>query len=92
MLLDYSDRKIKKEYKKMLSFDNIGKKSDKRWKFVSKLLCRVLPIVSGAIIPLPIPETLKVWIIFGCTVIVAVISAASELTVDTSTNALDATR
>jgi len=80
MLTDLNEKAAKKVYKKMLSFDNIGKKSNKTWKFVSKLLTRVLPVIAGAIIPLPISEVLKVWIIFACTVFVSIISTLSELT------------
>lgn len=69
---------------KSLSFNNIGKKSNKTWKFVSKMLCRVLPVVAGAIISVPIPEVVKLWTIFGCSVIVAIVSAVSELTIDTT--------
>lgn len=82
MIIDLSEKEAKKVYRKMLSFDNIGKPSNKKWKFVSKLLCRVLPIISGAIIPLPISENLKIWIIFACTILVAIISALSELSIE----------
>lgn len=84
MLTDLQPTEAKKVYRRMLSFDNIRKPANKKWKFVSKLLCRILPVISGAIIPLPIPEVAKVWIIFACTVVVAVISAISELTVETN--------
>lgn len=82
MLIELSDKKIKKKYKSMLglSFENVGKPANRKWKFISKLLCRVLPVIAGAIVSVPINEVLKVWIIFGCTIIVAVVSALSELT------------
>lgn len=77
-----SDKDVKKVYKKMLSFDNIGKPANRKWKFASKLLCRVLPVISAAIIPLPISEILKVWLIFFCTVFVSIISTLSEFTTE----------
>jgi len=63
---------------------NIGKKTNKRWKFWSKFLTRTLPIYAGAAVVLPISELVKIWIIFAQTVIVATISALSELTIDNS--------
>lgn len=79
-----TNNNVKKKYKSMLglSFDNVGKPANKRWKIVSKLLCRVLPVISGAIVSVPFDETIKVWLIFGCTVVVAIISALSELTTE----------
>jgi len=62
------------------SFNNLNKPVNKKWKFISKLLCRVLPVIAGAIIPIHIPENLKIWVIFFCTVAVAVISGISEFT------------
>jgi hypothetical protein len=59
---------------------NIGKKTNVKWKFWSKFLTRTLPIYVGAMAAVPIPDTLKLWLMFGQTVIVATISALSELT------------
>jgi len=67
-----------------LKISNIGKPVNKRWKFISKFLTRTLPIYAGAAVTLPIPEKTKVLIIFIQTVIVATISALTEMTADNS--------
>lgn len=65
-----------------LSINNLGKPVNKKWKFVSKFLTRTLPIYAGAAVTLPISEKWKVIIIFSQTVIVATISALTELTTE----------
>ena len=65
-----------------ISIDNIGKPVNKKWKFISKFLTRTLPIYAGAAVTLPISEKWKVCIIFLQTVIVATISALTELTIE----------
>ena len=75
--------KIYKLYKMTnLSFDNLGKPVNKTWKFVSKFLTRTLPIYAGAVVALPVSGTIKIWVIFAQTIIVATISALTELTAE----------
>jgi hypothetical protein len=62
------------------SIKNVGQPQNPVWKKLSKFLTRTLPIYAGAIVALPIPENTKLWFIFAQTIIVATISALSELT------------
>lgn len=61
---------------------NIDKKTNLKWKFWSKFLTRTLPVYAGAAVALPVSEEIKIWIIFLQTIIVATISALSELTTE----------
>jgi predicted phosphoadenosine phosphosulfate sulfurtransferase len=82
-LIDLSNNEAKTIYKKMLSFDNIGKPSNKRWKFISKFLTRSLPVYIGIIASIPegyINTELKVWLSVILSFCVATISSLSELT------------
>jgi len=65
-----------------LSTDNISKPQNKKWKFISKFLTRTLPVYAAAAVALPISEKWKVAIIFIQTILVATISAISELTIE----------
>jgi hypothetical protein len=67
------------------SFKNVGKRSNKKWKLVSKFLCRSLPLYVGIIAAIPneyINPNLKVWTGVALSAIVATISSLSELTVE----------
>jgi predicted phosphoadenosine phosphosulfate sulfurtransferase len=65
---------------KYFSFDNLNKPRNKWWRFITKFLCKTLPIYCGAIITLPISPTIKIWTMFAGTVITGTISALSEFT------------
>lgn len=68
-----------------LKLSNYNKPSSKRWKFISKFLCRTLPIYAGIIAGLPdklIAGDNKAYIIAALSLIVATISGLSEFTSD----------
>jgi len=66
-----------------LSIENLGKPVNKRWKFISKFLCRTLPVYITVIAAIPdstLDPNLKIWIGVALSLIVATISGLSELT------------
>jgi hypothetical protein len=68
-----------------LSINNIGKKSNQKWKMISKFLCRSLPLYVGIIAAIPgeyINPQLKVWLSVALSTLVATISSLSELSVE----------
>jgi hypothetical protein len=67
------------------SLSNIGQPQNKRWKFISKFLCRTLPVYITIIAAVPetaLSSNLKIWIGVALSFIVATISGLSELTID----------
>ena len=65
------------------SVQNINKPQNKKWKAVSKFLCRTLPVYITIVASIPeeyISPELKVWIGVALSIIVATISGLSELT------------
>jgi len=56
--------------------------SDKRWELISDLTIYGAPLFVSAIMTLPIQETLKLWLCFPFTLIVAVAKIIAKFTKD----------
>ena len=70
------------------STSNLGKPTNKKWKFVSKFLTRTLPVYAGIVATIPetaISSDVKVWVTVLFSAIVATISGLSELTAEKNT-------
>ena len=53
-----------------LSFQNLRKKDNKKLKAIADFLLYTLPLYLGAIMSLPIPEAVKLYLNFGITIII----------------------
>lgn len=63
-----------------LSVGNFNKPSHPKWKKVADTILYTLPLYLGAIMALPISDTVKLWANFGVTIITVTIKAISKLT------------
>ena len=63
-----------------LSKNNWNLPPDRRWEFISELAIYGAPLLMAVIMPLPISETLKLWLCFPFTLIVAVAKILAKLT------------
>ena len=61
-----------------LSFDNLRKKDNKKLKAIADFLLYTLPLYLGAIMSLPIPETVKLYLNFGITIIIITAKGATK--------------
>ena len=64
------------------ALENFNKKSNKKWKTVADIILYTLPLYLGAIMSLPISDSLKMWINFGVTIVTVTIKGISKFTVD----------
>ena len=64
------------------ALENFNKKSNKKWKTVADIILYTLPLYLGAIMALPISDSLKMWINFGVTIVTVTIKGISKFTVD----------
>ena len=67
----------------MFKFSNLGRPTNKTWKFISKFLTRTLPVYAGIVAVIPdatLAADTKVWIGVILSAIVATISGLSEFT------------
>ena len=69
-----------------LKVENLNKPSNKKFKLIADFLLYTLPLYQGAIIALPISDTIKMWIGFGVTMITVTIKGLSKFTVDENTD------
>jgi hypothetical protein len=69
-----------------LRFSNFTKPSEPKFKRVADTLLYSLPLYLGAILALPIDETIKLWINFGVTMITITIKTLSKFTSNEDTN------
>lgn len=66
----------------MLKIENLKKESSKKWKLVADIMLYTLPLYLGAILALPIEESLKIWLNFGVTMIIYTVKAISKFTTE----------
>ena len=69
-----------------LKYENIQKPSHKKFKKIADFLLYTLPLYQGAIIALPISDTIKMWIGFCVTMITVTVKGLSKFTTDENTN------
>jgi len=63
-----------------LSTDNLSKPSNRRWKAIADFFLYTLPLYLGAVITLPISETVKLWLTFGVTILTITLKALTKFT------------
>lgn len=66
----------------MLKYENLKKPSSKKWKLVADFFLYSLPLYLGAIIALPLDESLKMWLNFGVSIAVITLKGISKFTSD----------
>lgn len=66
----------------MLSIDNLGKPSNRKWKRIADFLLYTLPLYLGAVMALPINETVKLWINFSVTIVTVTIKGLTKFTAE----------
>jgi hypothetical protein len=69
----------------MFRIENLSKPSNKEWKRVADTLLYTLPLYLGAIMSLPVSETVKLWLNFGVTIITVTIKGVSKFTTEEDT-------
>jgi len=65
-----------------MKVSNLGKPDNKGWKTTSDFFLYTLPLYVTAIMAVPIPEKLKLWLNFGLTIIIVTIKGLSKFTTD----------
>jgi predicted phosphoadenosine phosphosulfate sulfurtransferase len=65
-----------------ISVDNLKKPSNKKWKRVADFFLFTLPLYIGAIIALPIDESIKLWVNFGVTILTITLKGFTKLTTE----------
>ena len=64
----------------MLKLSNLERPSNKRWKSIADFFLYTLPLYLGAIMALPIPEELKMWLNFAVSIAVISLKGLSKFT------------
>ena len=66
-----------------LKISNLSKPSNKRWKSVADFFLYTLPLYLGAIMAAPFNENIKLWLVFGITVITVTLKGFTKFTSET---------
>jgi hypothetical protein len=65
-----------------LKLENLKKPSNKKFKRIADYLLYTHPLISGALMAIPIEDSLKLWVIFGLNTIVILIKGATKFTAE----------
>ena len=65
-----------------LSIENLQKPSHPKWKLVADFFLYSLPLYLGAVMTLPVDETIKMWINFGITIATITLKGLTKFTND----------
>lgn len=65
-----------------LQIDNLQKPSNKKWKAVADFFLYTLPLYLGAVMALPISDSIKLYITFGITIVTVTIKGLSKFTAE----------
>jgi hypothetical protein len=65
-----------------ISLNNLKKPSNPLFKKIADYLLYTLPLVSTAIVAVPLPESAKLWIIFGLNIVVIGFKGLSKLSAE----------
>lgn len=68
------------------SVNNISKPSHKKWKAVADFFLYSLPLYLGAIMTLPVDDTVKMWLNFGASIVIISLKGLSKLTTEDTNN------
>ena len=61
-----------------LSLSNLKKKDNKKIKAIVDWMLYTLPLYLGAIMAMPVPESVKLWLNFGVTILIITLKGASK--------------
>lgn len=53
-------------------YENYYRKTPRNWKQFGDACLLGIPLISGAIMTAPMDETVKLWVIFGCNIALAI--------------------
>ena len=67
---------------KKFSVQNWGKKTDRDWKLIADIMLYSLPLFSGVIITMPVPDNMQKWALVVVNLGVIVFKAVSRFTKD----------
>jgi len=70
----------------MITLENYYKKTPKFWKRIGDTALFGIPLITAAIIPMPIEETTKLWIIGVCDLFLALIKIITKFIGDEITD------
>lgn len=65
-----------------MKLSNYYKKTPRKWKQIGDAALFGIPLISGTIMPLPIDENLKIWILFGFNLGLAVVKIITKFVGD----------
>ena len=68
-----------------LKISNLKKPSNKEFKRIADFLLFTLPLYSGAVITLPINDTIKLWITFAFTLVIISLKGLTKFTAEEDT-------
>ena len=63
-----------------LKYENLSKPSHKGFKKVADFLLYTLPLYLGAVMALPVSDTIKLWITFGFTIVTVTLKGLTKFT------------
>ena len=65
-----------------LSLENLNKPSNRNLKKIADYLLFTLPLVITALMAAPMPEPIKLWVIFGLNIVVIAFKGLTKFTSD----------
>lgn len=65
-----------------LSLQNLNKPSHKGWKAVADFFLYTLPLYLAAIMAIPFPEEVKLWVNFGLSIAIVTLKGLTKFTSD----------
>lgn len=68
-----------------LKYENLSKPSNKKWKLIADIGLYALPLIQGAIVTMPVSDSIQKWIIFGISILIVGFKALSKFTSDETT-------
>lgn len=69
----------------MFKVENLNKPSNKNWKLIADIGLYALPLIQGAVVTMPVSDTLQKWIIFGISILIVGFKALSKFTTNENT-------
>jgi hypothetical protein len=66
----------------IIAVENLKKRDNKKWKVAADFFLYTLPFYLSAIMAVPIPDKLKMWINFAVTIAIVTIKGFSKFTTE----------
>jgi len=71
------------------NLNNYYRKTPRNWKQIGDACLIGIPLISGALMTAPMDETVKLWLIFGCNIALAIMKMVTKFIGDEETDHSD---